>query len=81
MNTYDLNVAIKFPPFWKVYYAFDKREKVNVVMTYEELAKIVDLLKKERTDEQQRMPWKKDIFRLNIEVFHKRRIDRFIASS
>lgn len=27
MNTFDLNVAIKFPPFWKVYYAFDKREK------------------------------------------------------
>lgn len=52
MNTFDLNVAIKFPPFWKVYYAFDKREKVNVVMTYEELAKIVDLLKKEKTDEQ-----------------------------
>lgn len=52
MNTFDLNVAIKFPPFWKAYYAFDKREKVNVVMTYEELAKIVDLLKKERTDEQ-----------------------------
>lgn len=50
MHTYDLNVAIKFPPFWKVYYAIDKREKVNVVMTYEELAKIVDLLKKERTD-------------------------------
>ena len=49
MNTYDLHVAIKFPPFWKVYYAFDKREKVNVVMTY---AKIVDLLKKEKTDEQ-----------------------------
>ena len=52
MNTVDLHIAIKFPPFWKVYYAFDKREKVNVVMTYEELAKIVDLLKKERTDEQ-----------------------------
>lgn len=52
MNTFDSNVAIKFPPFWKVYYAFDKREKVNVVMTYEELAEIVDLLKKERTDEQ-----------------------------
>lgn len=31
---------------------FDKREKVNVVMTYEELAKIIDLLKKEKTDEQ-----------------------------
>lgn len=52
MNTYDLHVAIKFPPFWKVYCAFDKYEKVRVVMTYEELAKIVDLLKKEKTDEQ-----------------------------
>lgn len=52
MHTYDLNVAIKFPPFWKLYYAIDKREKVNVVMTYEELAKIVDLLQKERKDEQ-----------------------------
>lgn len=52
MDTYDLNVAIKFPIFWKLNYVFDKREKVNVVMTYEELAKIVDLLKKEEADEQ-----------------------------
>lgn len=51
MDTYDLNVAIKFPIFWKMNYLFDKREKVNVVMTYEELAKIVDLLKKVETDE------------------------------
>ena len=52
MDTYDLNIAIKFPIFWKLNYVFDKREKVNVVMTYEELAKIVDLLKKEEADEQ-----------------------------
>ncbi len=52
MHTYDLNIAIKFPPCWRFNYLLDKREKVNVVMTYEELAKIVDLLKKEKTDEQ-----------------------------
>lgn len=54
MDTYDLNVAIKFPFFWnwKVNFELTKREKVNVVMTYEELAKIVDLLKKVETDEQ-----------------------------
>ena len=52
MDTYDLNIAIKFSIFWKLNYVFDKREKVNVVMTYEELAKIVDLLKKEEADEQ-----------------------------
>lgn len=54
MNTYDLYIAIKYPFFWnwKANIGLTKREKVNVVMTYEELAKIVDLLKKERTDEQ-----------------------------
>lgn len=54
MHTYDLYMAIKFPFFWKckANFEFTKREKVNVVMTYEELAKIVDLLKKEEADEQ-----------------------------
>lgn len=52
MNTYDLCIAIKYPFFWnwKANIGLTKREKVNVVMTYEDLAKIVDLLKKERTD-------------------------------
>lgn len=50
MLIFNLNTALKFP-IWRLGYAFDKTEKVNIVMTYEELAKIVDLLNKGEKDE------------------------------
>lgn len=50
-DTITLENALEFP-FWKMVWAGEPQRKISVEMTYEELAKIVDLLQKERKDEQ-----------------------------
>lgn len=49
-DTIILEDALEFP-FWKMVWAGEPQRKISVEMTYEELKKIVDLLKKEETDE------------------------------
>lgn len=45
-DTITLEDALEFP-FWKIVWAGEPQRKISVEMTYDDLVKIVDMMKKE----------------------------------
>lgn len=50
-DTITLEGALEFP-FWKIVWAGEPQRKICVEMTYDDLVKIVDLMKKNKGEEQ-----------------------------
>lgn len=50
-DTITLEDALEFP-FWKIVWAGEPQRKISVEMTYDDLVKIVDLMKKNKGEEQ-----------------------------